>query len=302
MRNFGLILAFTALFWCYHSTPSQGCIAIPMDGNDSPVSMSLPEQRAFLYNQGQVEHMVLSVQYQGATREFAWVIPTETRPQADVQGGALFHDLWKVTAMQEPQVARNVETAGAVPPGAAVRVLERKVAGPYDLAILHASSGGGLYKWLRDNGFAVNQGSRQALDEYVQKGWYFVAARIASKKEGKAQEALREGTIAPLHISYRATELSYPLRVTSGNPGMSKMELFVVTDEPPSHAGLAKNTFKLKPWGGKGFKIDGPPTAVNRQGEFPTLRKLIPRGGTLTKYSGVLSDAQRQRDLVFARM
>lgn len=274
-----------------------------MRPDDSTIEMNLPEQRAFLYRQGQVEHMILSVQYTGATEEFAWVIPTETRAQVDVQGGAPFHELWKITEIAQPRVATQGMDEGALAPsGAGVRVFERKVAGPYDIAVLQASTGGGLYQWLRSNGFGLNRQSRAALDEYVQKRWFFVAARIRPGKNKNIDQALREGTIAPLHISYRANELSYPLRVTAGNPGSSKIELFVVADEPPTHAGLESYSFKLKPDGSKGFKVAGPPGAVTSQGEFPTLRKLLPRGGTLTKYTGVLAEAQRQRDLVFARM
>lgn len=294
----------TAAIFLISPAPSLGCIAIPSRPDDSEKEMQLPEQRAFLYRQGAIEHMILSVQYNGATEEFAWVIPTETQAKVDVQGGAPFHELWKITKLQVPPAPEMTRSSVGSAPGSPppVKVLERKQAGPYDIAVLQASSGGGLYEWLRKNGFGVNQSTRNALDDYVDKGWYFVAARIRPKKLEKATTALHNGTIAPLHISYKASELSYPMRVTAGNPGTSKIELFVVADEPPQHAGLRADTFKLSPQGSKGFKVDGPPNGLTKAGEFPTLRKLIPQGGTLTKYSGTLGTAQRQRDLVFAQM
>lgn len=266
--------------------------------------MKLPEQRAFLYHQSGVEHMVLSVQYDGATDEFAWVIPTETQAKVDVQSGAPFHELWKVTKLVEPK-PKAMETRGlARAPGSAppVVVLERKTAGPYDIAVLSAKSSGGLYAWLKSNGFSVGQSTRNALDDYVNKGWFFVAARIRPQKKDQARGALHNGTIAPLHIAYKAKELSYPMRVTSGNPGRSKIELFVLADNPPIHAGLTSTTFKLTPQGKEGFKVDGPPNRATTGGEFPTLRKLLPQGGTLTKYAGQLDTPQRQRDLVFAKL
>ncbi|MBI3928702.1 MAG: DUF2330 domain-containing protein [Armatimonadetes bacterium] len=305
LTQLALIGAFFALaVWLGSPAPTQGCIAIPYRPQDSDIEMNLPEQRAFLYRQGTTEHLILSVQYTGATAEFAWVIPTETRARVDVQPGAPFHELWKLTRIEQPNVM--MEGAGARAPGAApsVKVLERKIAGPYDVAVLHASSGGGLYQWLRENGFGLNQKSRSALDDYVKKGWYFVAARIRPGKKGRDEidRALRDGTIAPLHIAYRATELSYPLRVTAGNPGSSKIELFVVADQPPRQAGLESRSFRLTPLGKEGFKVAGPPGAVTESGDFPTLRKLLPRGGTLTKYTGLLAETERQRDLVFARL
>jgi hypothetical protein len=300
------LIAFSALFamaLMMSPLPSQGCIAIPIRPDDSDLEMALPEQRAFLYRQGQTEHMILSVQYNGATEEFAWVIPTETQAKVDVQGGAPFHELWKATALLPRPSARSSkgEGVGAVAPQG-VQVLERKVAGPYDIAVLKASSGGGLYKWLRDNGFGLNQSTRNALDDYIKKDWYFVAARIRPGQKGQAQSALRNGTIAPLHIAYKAKELSYPLKVTAGNPGTSEIELFVLTEEPPQHAGLDATSFRLTPYGSDKFKVDGPQDRLTKDGSFPTLRKLIPKGGVLTKYSGRMGTAQRQRDLIFDRV
>lgn len=283
----------------YQPLPSHGCIAIPVRPDDSELEMNLPEQRAFIYRKGKNEHMVLSVQYNGATSEFAWVIPTESRAHVDVQGGALFHELWDITRMARPPgKAATRSTVGGAPEGAQVTVIERKQAGPYDIAVLQAKSGGGLYQWLRKNGFGLNQNTRNALDDYVQKNWYFVAARIRPGKRGQVDEALKGGTIAPLHITYKAEKLSYPLRVTAGNPGSSKIEIFVLTPKPPQHAGLQADTFKLTP-SGSGFKVSGPPRSVTNSGKFPTFKKLCPQGGVLTKYHGTMTTAQRQRDLVF---
>lgn len=304
MKKYLALSIFFSGLLLFQPGPSEGCIAIPTRPDNSPVEMALPEQRAFLYRQGEIEHMILSVQYNGATEEFAWVIPTENRARVDVQPGAPFHELWKVTALKpELQVTRATEagTQRTRTPGG-VEVLERKIAGPYDVAVLKASDSGGLYKWLKDNGFGLNQNTRNALDDYVKKDWYFVAARIRPDKRGATQGALKNGTIAPLHIAYKAKELSYPLRVTAGNPGTSEIELFVLTDSPPQHAGLNSTTFRLTPSGKSGFKIDGPANRMYTQGDFPTLRSLIPKGGTLTKYSGRMGTSQRQRDLVFDRL
>jgi hypothetical protein len=304
MKKFLALSILFSSFLLFQPEPSEGCIAIPIRPDDSQVEMALPEQRAFLYRQGETEHMILSVQYNGATEEFAWVIPTENRAKVDVQPGAPFHELWKVTTLkpqQKPVGGAEATVVRAQPPGG-VQVLERKIAGPYDIAVLKASDSGGLYKWLRDNGFGLNQNTRNALDDYIKKDWYFVAARIRPDGRGNAGSALKNGTIAPLHIAYKAKELSYPLRVTAGNPGTSEIELFVVTDSPPEHAGLNSSTFRLTPSGKTGFEIDGPANRMYTQGDFPTLRNLIPKGGTLTKYDGRMTTAQRQRDLVFDRV
>lgn len=297
-------LVLSLLLLAVSGLPALGCIALPRDPQGQADDIGLPEQRAFLYREGRNEHLVLSVQYDGAPGEFVWVIPTEGRPKVEVQGGAPFHELWKLTKIVQPAVRSSMEGAGAAP-GAAppVVVIERKTAGPYDIAVLQATSGLGLFGWLRQNGFALDPQARDLLDDYVKKGWYFVAARIRpGGGQGQITENLRNGTIAPLHLTYPAKELAYPLRVTAGNGGTSKIELFVVADNPKPAPGLRADTFTLTPQGAKGFAVSGPPGAVTTGGDFPTLRKLLPKGGTLTKYSGTLTRVQRQRDLVFARM
>lgn len=296
---FGLMLGMVA--------PSLGCIAIPRDLPSVP-DMSLPEQRAFLYADGKTQHMILSVKYEGAPNEFAWVIPTETQAKVDVQGGAPFHELWKATTPRYPEpVGAAMETRASAPgsarrPEPDVKVLERKVAGPYDVAVLQAKTNGGLYDWLKKNGFSTDPSVRQALSSYVDKNWYFVAARIRPSKAGQVSQALQQGTIAPLHIACKAAELSYPLRVTAGNPGTSKLELFVLEDKPPAHAGFTVTSFKMDPRAQGAFQVAGPPGTITYTEAFPTLAKLLPRGGNLSKYAATLTAGERKREMVFAKL
>lgn len=289
--------------------PTLACIAIPGPPTQGQVvlhpNIRLEEQKAFLYRTGQNEHLVLSVHYEGGTGQFAWVIPTESRPKVDVQAGAPFHELEEATRVVAPVQRSASEGApgGAPPTVAGVQVLERKEVGPYDVAVLKADSEGGLFQWLKANGFPLSQNARAALDHYVRRKFMFVATRIrpGRAEDAKTAERLRTGTIAPLHLTYRAGRLSYPLRVTAGNPGPSRMLLYVAGSQSPVEApGLSVQKFQLQPLGSTGFKVGGPPGTVHADGgEFPTLRKLLPKGGTLVRYAGVLTDDQRQQDLVF---
>ncbi len=290
------------------AAPALACMAIPIrPDNDSRVEMRLTEQRAFIYADKGYEHLVLSVKYDGATPQFAWVVPTEGQPKVEVQKGAPFHELWRLTAIREIQRSDSVlkgapGATGAGPPP--VTVIERKVEGPYELVVLQATSSGGLYDWLKRNGFGLTPAARDALEVYVKRGWYFAAARIRPGGEGNQaiQKNLKDGTIAALHLSFKATELSYPLRVTAGNPGASKMEIFVMGDDVRRPRLLQGLDFKLQPVDADQFRVQGPPGLVSVQGAYPTLRKLLPKGGTLHKFTGVMSTAQRNQDLVFARI
>ncbi len=288
------------------SAPCIACMAIPYDDprlSVRPPEMRLAEQRAFIYRVKDKQHLVLSIQYDGATDQFAWVIPVESRPQVDVQDGAPFNELRKMTEILQPPTVGMARSApgGAPKNEASVQVLERKEAGPYDLAVLKASDKGGLYDWLDKNNFHLTKNAKGALDAYVQRKYVFVAARIRPGSQGNTTVAqrLRTGTIAPLHMVYTNPKLSYPLRVTSGNPGMSHMLLYVLNPTTNDYGPLSPQTFQVAPRGAKGFTIASEQNLANPTGDFPTIRKLIPKGGKLIKLEGDLSDADRQKDLIF---
>lgn len=271
-----------------------------------------------------MEHMLLSVKYSGGTDEFAWVIPVESRPKVTVDKGAPFTELRRATQIIVPRAPTLESSARSAPAGGAksVTVLERKEEGPYDIAVLQATSSGGLYDWLKQNDFHLSKNAKGYINHYVERKFVFVAARIRTGSKGNQAVAdrLKDGTIAPMHLSFKAKELSYPLRVTAANPGASEMELYVAgavrspkevlaatqtsANDPFSRrvGALKVESFKLQPQGKTGFSLSGPPGLANSQGDFPTLRRLLPKGGELTKYSGVLQDSQRQNDLVFAKL
>lgn len=282
--------------------PVLACMAIPVRRDNSKVEMQLTEQRALIYESGGNEHLILSVKYNGATPQFAWVVPTEGRPTVEVQKGAPFHELWRLTEIREPPKPGAMRGDGRVTTAEApVVVLERKVQGPYELVVLQATESGGLFEWLKKNGFGLNPGARDALEYYVRRRWYFAAARIrpGGADNQQIQQSLKEGTIAALHLTYKARELSYPLRVTTGNPGSSKMEVYVLGNSIQQPPMLQSLRFQLTPSAGDGFSVQGPPGIVASEGKFATLRGLFPKGGTLYKFTGVLSTVQRNRDMVF---
>lgn len=267
--------------------------------------------------------MLLSVQYSGGTDEFAWVIPVESRPQVTVEKGAPFTELRRATELRNPVATRGMDMGGGSKgaPSGGVTVLEQKEEGPYNIAVLAADSGVGLYDWLKKNQFAVSKNARGQLDWYISHKYVFVAARIRNGAKDNAQVSnrLRGGTIAPMHLTFKAKQLSYPLKMTAVNPGMSEMEIYVAgntwkqdkvlknvngapanLDEVRPVGGVRVETFELKPSKGGAFAISGPPELAHPQADLPTLARLLPGGGKLTKYHGVLGDAQRQSDLVFA--
>jgi len=325
MKKTALLLSIFTAAATLCAQPGQSCGAFGR-GNPGVPPMRLDRQSALLWQEGGREHMLLSVQYSGGSDEFAWVIPVESKPEVTVEKGAPFTELRRVTEIRRRRLARSIEEGASkgMPGGGGVTVLEQKEEGPYNIAVLSATSGGGLYEWLKKNRFAVSKNARGQLDYYIGRKFVFVAARIrnGAQTSSAVKDRLSSGTIAPMHLACRAKELSYPLKMTAVNPGMSEMEIYVAgktlaQTKVLQHVGAAPSdyydpngpinsvavqTFQLKPSGASTFAVSGPPDLANPQGSFPTLAHLIPKGGKLTKYHGILGDAQRQNDLVFANV
>lgn len=320
MKKTALFLSLFTAVAILCAPPGQSCGAFGRGDNARP--MRLDRQSAFLWQAQGKEHMLLSVQYSGGSDEFAWVIPVESRPEVTVEKGAPFTELRHATEIR--MQALRAPAAGGGSKGAnmdrGVTVLEQKEEGPYNIAVLSATSGGGLYEWLKTNQFAVSKNARGQMDYYISHNYVFVAARIrnGARSNAKVSQRLTSGTIAPMHLTFAAKQLTYPLKMTAVNPGYSEMEIYVAGDTltqnkvlrhvqgAPSDldqvrpvGGVSVQTFQLKPSGAGTFAVSGPPGLANPQGSFPTLARLLPKGGKLTKYKGVLGDAQRQNDLVF---
>lgn len=300
---------------CAQPGQSCGAFAGPSTRPDQS-GIRLDRQSALLWQQGSQEHMLLSVQYSGGTQEFAWVIPVESRPEVTVEKGAPFTELRRATEIAEPVALRSAPTGGGkgMPRDNGVTVLEQREDGPYNLAVLSASSGGGLYEWLKKNQFTVSKDARGQLDYYISHKYVFVAARIrnGARDNQAVSQKLQSGTIAPMHLTFKAHQLSYPLKMTGVNPGPSEMEIYVAGQTWPEQKVLKhvndggpqvrSQVFQLKPKGTGHFAISGPPNLAHPEGDFPTLARLLPKGGKLTKYNAVLDDYQRQDDLVFAQV
>ena len=64
----------------------------------------------------------------------------------------------------------------------AVKVIEVKTVGAYEVAVLSAQDAGSLERWLKSHDYSIPAGKTGIIDEYIRQGWYFVAAKIDLRK------------------------------------------------------------------------------------------------------------------------
>ena len=94
----------------------------------------------------------------------------------------------------------------------AVEIEAQYIVGEYDIVILSAEESGALFTWLNDNGYQVPGQSIDLLQEYLDGGSYFLAAKVA------ASAGIQSGdTLSPLQLSYETDVFGLPIRIGTLN-------------------------------------------------------------------------------------
>lgn len=198
-----------------------------------------PEQKAVIFFHDGTEEMVLSVRFEGAAGEFAWLVPTPTEPEIEESNILLFEmmstfmppDLSMIDESRWGEVLNGLEvTAG-------VSVMNEMTLGPFDLTVVSSDDAADLRVWLNDRGFALDPGAESVLAGYIDAGWCFTAMRInPSYLEGQgwtgSDYQLSDGTITPLRFTFRTEQPVFPLAISSVNPGPTEVLLYVLAGEP----------------------------------------------------------------------
>jgi hypothetical protein len=202
-----------------------------------------PEQKAVLVFDRGLEDLVLEVRYEGAVRDFGWIVPLPTRPRMRADDPKLFEQLSMATQNawrpRSERVRGRTATLGTS--GGEARVLERVDIGIYDAAVLAAPNGAALQRWLDAHRFHVPSTAFATFDEYAGRGWVFVAFRVAPARVNSATHAaLAAGTLQPVRFRFRTDEPVFPLRVSAIGSRPSQVLLYVVASRALVHRTCAR--------------------------------------------------------------
>ena len=274
-----------------------------------------PTQKAIIYWKKGKEIMVLQVKYEGPAENFAWIVPLPARPKVSAIDAekSPFAEISLYTQLRRRWGYRGKQAESEVDDK--VTVLERKIVGVYDIAILAASDAGALSEWLNNNGYAFPEKRKDVLEHYTKKKWVYVAMRIDRKAlESDEVKKLNVGELQPIRFAFAAKEMVYPLKISSVNAGETEVLLYLLADAPMVVKGEHKQA---------GFSIEeNIPYGFNvyrmryRDPEYGTYRKAAGKELPLTwkalglakdkelslcKYRAVYRTEEMTNDLVFTR-
>ena len=100
-------------------------------------------QKAFIYYHNQTENLIVQSGFRGNASDFAWVIPTPSKPEVLASKTGLFTTLESLTSTSNdgPDVVYSTATLGlsGAAPKSSVTVVEQKTVDVFDTAVLQAT-------------------------------------------------------------------------------------------------------------------------------------------------------------------
>jgi hypothetical protein len=151
--------------------------------------------------------------------------------------------------------------AGGAPPV----VLDQVQLGPVEATTLEASDAEGLSDWLDVNGYALRDEIAEGLQDYVERGWYFVALKLTS-------DAPLEGGLDPIRFTFDSDQLVYPMDLSRHASTTQRARLYVFQDHRARIAGLSDPTPALP---GEQTVWAGPvPAGLDELGAYLTVVDL----------------------------
>lgn len=173
-----------------------------------------------------------------------------------------------------------------------VEVIDRRLIGAFDTAIIRGADGSELLAWLKENGYAVDSACGPVIGDYAKAGWVFVASRL--RDEGAAAGAVR--TPHPLAFTFASERPVYPMRLTGVGADSLGLDLYVLARGGAEVQGLDVRWRQDVCVPGVGNTVEHTGRAI----EHPSLKPLVMSGAVLTRLSGALSTEQMTRDMDIA--
>jgi HEAT repeat protein len=248
--SFLLVVAFGPLALLH--AVADGCFVFKWN---KAIDINEPTQKAIIVHDAGREDLLLQVKYEGPLEEFGWLIPVPSLPKVEKGSMEAFYELSQLTQRQFGRHS-GVRTLGMAARGGeeeAVKVVEVKTVGAYEVAVLSAQDAGSLARWLQAHDYSLPDGKSEIVEEYIRRGWYFVAAKIqldkvvsfkaaagarpkapeTPSKAGKVVKSqLANGELHPLIISFDTPQCVFPLKISAVGGKPSEVSLYVLSQEP----------------------------------------------------------------------
>ena len=124
--------------------------------------------------------------------------------------------------------------------GGGVNIEELYIVGEFEITILSATESGSLFTWLNDNGYQIPGQSQDLLQDYIDGGSYFLAAKVASDAGISSGDKL-----SPLQFTYDSDAFQIPIRIGTLNAKEAQdLVIYTVSEYQNGRVGIANSVYK----------------------------------------------------------
>lgn len=179
-------------------------------------------QRAVVFYEDGVETLVMSSTFAGSADDFAWLIPTPSKPEVDKVSVGLFSELSTRTSRAfkqtgdiypVPFMVRGLATESFS--GPSITVEETKEVGYYEATVVSATDSQELIRWLAERGYTYPSTQGHLLNDYIKDKWHFTVVRIKPEfADEYIAASLRSGHSTPLKLTFSSDDMIYPFKLS----------------------------------------------------------------------------------------
>jgi hypothetical protein len=269
-----------------------------------------PAQRAFLDydHESGTEQLSILPSFHGDAHTFAWIIPVPGLPEVALADRQLFRDLDTLTRPEYRSrdgdwdcFTRNEDIYQPDTAADGFQIITSGLVGYYQTLVLSATEAADLLAFLTDLGF-LHDGNREtataAINDYVQRSWYFVAMQVDSTALAEINPYYHEGyygyysgNLEPIELTFAADDIIYPMKISALSAAEdSRVLLYVKSDHRMTFAG-ASATYANRFSSGE----------IEQIAYHASLREVILPGDFLTRLERGYRPAQMTEDIVLER-
>jgi hypothetical protein len=298
-----LVLGFSLFVVALSASPAFACGGMV----SSSTNAELTATTALLSFDGSTERLLVQVGFGGSGgEEFAWLMPLPSAP--DISEGSDDALLSALSLTQPPSrdehvpdVMPSVCACGAgggedLATGGVDRLGSEVVGGVRFDTI--TGSGGAVDAYLDRNGFRLDPHQREAVRDYMSRGWVIVTGKVAAG-------APPGGRITPVMFSFPSDEAVYPLAMAGDeHAGVMDMELLTLTPFRPTSSTFEEEVVRPDSQGTLPVPQDrlelvySAPLPASGPDELGALQP--PEGAWLSRYRAAWNIDSLRDDLVLA--
>lgn len=176
------------------------------------------DQKGVIFFENGEERLILATSFKGDADDFAWVIPTPSKPEVKKSSAEIFTSLQSLTGNTRneimPDTSLSLGMAGSIKQG--VQVIEKKSIEYYDVAVLASDDKDALADWLNNNGYHFPEQYNYVLQSYIDNNWIFTAVKFKDDINSQILSgSMRSGNLIPLELKFKTEKPVYPLKISS---------------------------------------------------------------------------------------